>query len=135
MHDRDPVRSRAIRRREHRVDLRVGQGLLAPDLAYAALGDVGAHQALTHFRGEFRAGHRDPARLVRQRPAAHTIKRLLRWRGDLSLEIYARLNDDEWASHVKSIYTASVDSTVAGRLATLGTIDLEAAALRIGAAA
>ena len=65
----------------------------------------------------------------------HTIKRLLRWRGDLSLEIYARLNDDEWANHVKSIYTAAVDSTVAGRLAALGTIDLEAAALRLGAAA
>ena len=26
-----------------------------------------------------------------------TIKRLLRWRGDESLELYARLNDDEWA--------------------------------------
>ena len=61
----------------------------------------------------------------------HTIKRLLRWRGDLSLEIYARLNDEEWARHVASIYTARVDSTIAARLASLGAIDLEAAALRL----
>ena len=65
----------------------------------------------------------------------HTIKRLLRWRGDLSLEIYARLNDSEWSAHVSSTYTARVDSTIAGRLASLGTIDLEAAALRLAAAA
>ena len=65
----------------------------------------------------------------------HTIKRLLRWRGDLSLEIYARLNDDELASHVASTYSAHVDSTIAGQLARLGTIDLESAALRLGAAA
>ena len=61
----------------------------------------------------------------------HTIKRLLRWRGDLSLEIYARLNDSEWATHVQQTYSAQVDSTIAGRLAALGTIDLEAAALRL----
>merc|ERR1711965_908502 len=36
----------------------------------------------------------------------HTIKRLLRWRGDLSLEIYARLNDSEWSTHVQQVYTA-----------------------------
>ena len=64
-----------------------------------------------------------------------TIKRLFRWRGDLSLEIYARLNDSEWSEHVQQIYTAKVDSTVAARLATLGTIDLEAAALRFAQAA
>ena len=63
-----------------------------------------------------------------------TIKRLLRWRGDESLEIYARLNDAEWATHVQQTYTAHVDSTIAGRLATLGTIDLEAAALRLSCA-
>ena len=64
-----------------------------------------------------------------------TIKRLLRWRGDLSLEIYARLNDSEWSEHVQQIYTANVDSTIAARLASLGTIDLEAAALRFAQAA
>ena len=67
-----------------------------------------------------------------------TIKRLLRWRGDLSLEIYARLNDGEWATHVASTYTAHIDSTIAARLAALGTLDLEHAALRLqtfGAAA
>ena len=61
----------------------------------------------------------------------HDIKRLLRWRGDLSLEIYARLNDTEWAAHVSSMYTAHVDSSVAGRLAALGTIDHEYAAIRL----
>tara|TARA_B110001450_G_scaffold154698_1_gene144299 strand:+ start:611 stop:10615 length:10005 start_codon:yes stop_codon:yes gene_type:complete len=65
----------------------------------------------------------------------HTIKRLLRWRSDISLEIYARLNDSEWATHVGQIYAAHVDSTIAGRLAALGTIDLESAARRLGAAA
>ena len=63
------------------------------------------------------------------------IKRLLRWRGDLSLEIYARLNDEEWSRHVHSIYLANVNSTIVGRLATLGTIDLEHAAIRLAAAA
>jgi len=62
----------------------------------------------------------------------HTIKRLLRWRGDLSLEIYARLNDEEWSQHVRGTYTAVVDSTIAARLASLGSIDLEQAALRLG---
>ena len=38
-------------------------------------------------------------------------------------------------SHSQQIYTANVDSTVAARLASLGTIDLEAAALRFAAAA
>jgi hypothetical protein len=61
----------------------------------------------------------------------HTIKRLLRWRGDLSLEIYARLNDDEWAGHAQQIMTAHVDSTIAGRLAALGAIDLDRAAMRL----
>ena len=63
----------------------------------------------------------------------HTIKRLLRWRGDLSLEIYARLNDSEWSQHVRGTYTAHVDSTIAARLASLGSLDLEQAALRLGA--
>ena len=50
-------------------------------------------------------------------------------------EVYARLNDSEWSEHVQQIYTANVDSTVAARLASLGTIDLEAAALRFAQAA
>ena len=59
------------------------------------------------------------------------IKRMLRWRGDASLEIYARLNDSEWSANVQRVYSAHVDSTVAARLATLGTIDLEQAAVRL----
>ena len=53
------------------------------------------------------------------------IKRLLRWRGDESLELYARLNDSEWRGYVFSTYGAVVDSTVAGRLTTLGHLDFE----------
>ena len=53
------------------------------------------------------------------------IKRLLRWRGDESLDIYARVNDDEWRGHVFNSYDAVVDSTIAGRLAALGHFDFE----------
>jgi hypothetical protein len=70
------------------------------------------------------------ALLDRKVPRA-TILRLLRWRDEASLEIYARLNDSEWASHVTSIYTAHVDSTISARLAALGPIDFEDAALRL----
>ena len=55
----------------------------------------------------------------------YLIKRLLRWRGDESLELYARLNDGEWRAHVFSTYGAVVDSTIAGRLAALGHFDFE----------
>ena len=43
------------------------------------------------------------------------IKRLLRWRGDESLEIYARVNDNEWATWIQKSMSVSVDSTIAGR--------------------
>ena len=65
--------------------------------------------------------------------ARPVIKRLLRWRGDESLEIYARLNDDEWRTHVRNTYAARVDSTVAARLASIGPIDLEQIAPRLAA--
>ena len=59
------------------------------------------------------------------------IKRQLRWRGDESLEIYARLNDSEWRANVIATYTATVDSTVAGRLpSAVGPIDVDLAALQ-----
>jgi hypothetical protein len=57
------------------------------------------------------------------------IKRLIRWRSDESLEIYARLNDSEWRGYVQSTYTAAVDSTVAARLASVGVVDLDALAV------
>ena len=53
------------------------------------------------------------------------IKRHLRWRGDESLDIYARLNDSEWQQHVFCTYSAEVNSTIAGRLASIGHLDLE----------
>ena len=44
------------------------------------------------------------------------IKRMLRWRGDESLEIYARVNDTEWSDWIGRTLTASVDSTIASRI-------------------
>ena len=44
-----------------------------------------------------------------------TIKRLLRWRGDESLETYARLNDDQWASWIAKSLSSTVDSSMAAR--------------------
>ena len=44
------------------------------------------------------------------------IKRMLRWRGDESLELYARVNDDVWAGEIEKTVSATVDSTIASRL-------------------
>ena len=44
------------------------------------------------------------------------IKRMLRWRGDESLEIYARVNDSEWADWTQKTINVAVDSTIASRL-------------------
>ena len=44
------------------------------------------------------------------------IKRMLRWRGDESLEVYARVNDDVWGEWVGKSISATVDSTIASRL-------------------
>jgi len=55
-----------------------------------------------------------------------TIKRTLRWRGDESLLIYARLNNDVWACNVFASYSAVVNSTVAARLPRdVGVFDLD----------
>ena len=43
------------------------------------------------------------------------IKRLLRWRGDESLETYARVNDDQWARWVGASIDAQVDSSISTR--------------------
>ena len=59
----------------------------------------------------------------------------MRWCGDESLEIYARLNDEEW-THVSSTYSAHVDSTVASRLRALGpALDFEQLAPRLATGA
>ena len=44
------------------------------------------------------------------------IKRLLRWRGDESLEVYARVNNQEWAEWTAKILDVSVESSTAARL-------------------
>ena len=55
------------------------------------------------------------------------IKRLLRWRGDESLELYARVNDEEWAKWTGLALDARVDSTVVPRLPQID-VDAEHAA-------
>ena len=44
------------------------------------------------------------------------IKRLLRWRRDDSLEIYARVNNAEWAMWTSKLLDSTVESTIASRL-------------------
>ena len=58
------------------------------------------------------------------------IKRMLRWRGDESLEIYARINTSVWRSRVAATYDVHVSSTVASRIGGLGAVDLAAYAAR-----
>ena len=43
------------------------------------------------------------------------IKRMLRWRGDESLEVYSRVNDDEWSSWIGRTISVAVDSSTASR--------------------
>ena len=44
------------------------------------------------------------------------IKRMLRWRGDESLEVYARLNNTEWAEWTSKLVDVAVQSTISSRL-------------------
>lgn len=44
------------------------------------------------------------------------IKRMCRWRGDESLEIYARVSDQEWEQRLSSVLDATVDATLVPRL-------------------
>ena len=41
---------------------------------------------------------------------------MLRWRGDESLEIYARVNNEDWASWTRKMADVAVDSSIASRL-------------------
>ena len=47
------------------------------------------------------------------------IKRMLRWRGDQSLEIYARVSDQQWTKQLTGAMAATVDATLVPRLPTL----------------
>ena len=58
------------------------------------------------------------------------IKRMLRWRGDESLEIYARINTSVWRERVRATYDVVVSSTVAARIGGLGAVDLAEYAAR-----
>ena len=51
------------------------------------------------------------------------IKRLVRWLGDSSLKIYARLNDEEWTQYTPMGYSTVVNSHIAARLAQEGPLD------------
>ena len=44
------------------------------------------------------------------------IKRMLRWRGDESLEVYARLNNSEWATWTGKLLNVAVQSAISSRL-------------------
>ena len=44
------------------------------------------------------------------------IKRMLRWRGDESLDIYARVSDQDWDARLSGTLDATVDATVVPRL-------------------
>ena len=41
---------------------------------------------------------------------------MLRWRGDESLEVYARLNNTEWAGWTAKLVDVAVHSTISSRL-------------------
>ena len=58
------------------------------------------------------------------------IKRMLRWRGDESLEIYARINTSTWRARLAASYDVHVSSMVAARIGGLGAVDLAAYAAR-----
>ena len=47
------------------------------------------------------------------------IKRMLRWRGDESLEIYARVSDEQWQLRADACLSATVDAALVSRLPTL----------------
>ena len=51
------------------------------------------------------------------------IMRILRWRGEASLEIYARVSDGQWIDRIDSTLVATVD---AAQVPRLPTIDLDA---------
>jgi len=44
------------------------------------------------------------------------IKRMLRWRGDDSLELYARVNNEVWAEYSAKMVDVTVESQIASRL-------------------
>ena len=47
------------------------------------------------------------------------IKRMLRWRGDESLEIYARVNDSDWAEWIGKTIDVEVQSSMAARFSDM----------------
>ena len=51
------------------------------------------------------------------------IKRMLRWRGDESLEIYARVSDHDWARWSGAAISATVDASQVPRLPQMDISD------------
>ena len=66
----------------------------------------------THCESSFLLGRYLRTRLRR----CWLIKRILRWRGDESLEIYARVSDQEWSSRSSAAIGALVDASLVPRL-------------------
>jgi len=68
--------------------------------------------------------------LLEQDCPHYLIKRLLRWRGDDSLEIYARVSDTQWGSWLAKSKRAEVDSSLVSRLPNLDFSEEQAARFR-----
>ena len=48
---------------------------------------------------------------------------MLRWRGDKSLEVYARLNNTEWVEWTSKLVDVAVQSTISSRLSYMDFSD------------
>ena len=68
--------------------------------------------------------------LLAARAPRWLIKRMLRWRGDESLEIYARVNNEDWASWTRKMADVAVDSSIASRLTYMDFSEVNAGAAR-----
>lgn len=58
------------------------------------------------------------------------IKRILRWRGDESLDIYARVSDQEWSARGAAALGATVDAALVPRLPQIEFSDAQEAEFR-----
>jgi hypothetical protein len=86
-------------------------------LTHPTGGNVGEEEATAYSVHSFRIFL--ACALLAAKVPRWLIKRMLRWRGDESLEIYARVNDDDWALHGARALEVEVDSTIVPRLPAL----------------
>jgi len=86
--------------------LTAGDGRHGGGLSAAAASDYSVHSFRIHLA----------CALLAAECPRFMIKRLLRWRGDDSLEAYARVNDSTWALWTDRARHAEVDSSITARL-------------------